>query len=92
MSDIPTDANFWFKIWAPIGAVLMAAISLFGISSGRIGKVEESVSEDHKEFVGKPDCKEDRDGLKEYVKEIKQDIHWRIDRMEKNIIKAIKGE
>ena len=91
MSDLPTDANFWIKIWAPIGAVLSTAIALSGISSRRISKVEEKVQNTHEKFVGKPDCRDDREGLRDYVHEIKTDLHLRMDRMENNILKAIRG-
>lgn len=37
-------------------------------------------------------CKEDRESMLTYVKEVKTDLHSRIDRMENNIISAIRGK
>ena len=42
--------------------------------------------------VDRTSCKEDRDGIGSYVREIKSDINTRIDRMEDTILAAIKGE
>lgn len=71
--------------WKLIIAIIASFLAMMGFNYRWIQNAT------NKECVLKPDCKEDRDALKEYVQEIKTDLHKRIDRMEINLLKAIRG-